>query len=374
MRFLKNKESGQALIMALILLGLGSLLVVPTLNLAGVSLKYHHVIEGNTLETYAADSGVEYALCKLGNNPGEFGAETLPSEVNDRTVNVTVQYCLDNIYKITSTATSDSGSNTTIESYVSIVIFLFERAITALDGDITVSGNSLVTSSDSGAGDIYANGNINISGNATIDGNATATGEINTSSGSTIMGEQEGSSEPLVFTEIDTSIYLKEADQGEWIEGDLHISGDDYYDLGPAHITGNLTISNNRTVRLTGTVWVDGTITMSGNTNIEGAEAVVAVGDIQLTGDTKLDPGDIPLIISIDGNITTIGNSWISAILYAPNGNITLSGNSKVYGAVVGKSVSTTGNNTVEYPQGLGVTTDLPGSGGVNILSYTIQK
>ncbi|GAJ00597.1 unnamed protein product, partial [marine sediment metagenome] len=59
MNLLKNGQSGQALVMALVLLALGSLLVVPILDLAGTSLNYHQVIEKDTLETYSADSGVE---------------------------------------------------------------------------------------------------------------------------------------------------------------------------------------------------------------------------------------------------------------------------------------------------------------------------
>jgi len=373
MRLLKGKESGQALIMALIMLALGGLLVVPSMNLASTSLKYHQVIEGDTLDTYAADSGLEYALCKLGNSPGGFGPEPLPSSVNGRTVNVSVEYYMDGTYKITSTATNDRGSSSTIESYVSVVYGLFDHAITAINGNITVSGNSLVTSSDSGGGDIYANGDINISGSAKIDGDAVATGQIYTSKNATITGELIENADPLVFDEIDTSVYLEEANQGILIEGDLHISGNGYYELGPAHITGNLIISNDRIVTLTGTVWVDGTISMSGNSRIEGGETIVAVGDIIVTGNTKLDADDIPLIISTKGNITVTGNSWMSAILYAPHGTITLTGNSKVCGAVVAQSVSTTGSNQVEYPAGLQGFMSSLSFGGMTIHSYTVK-
>ena len=70
MKIMKNRESGQALVLALILLALGSLIIVPGLNLSTISLKYHQTIESKTLEGYSADAGVEYALCKLYNDPG----------------------------------------------------------------------------------------------------------------------------------------------------------------------------------------------------------------------------------------------------------------------------------------------------------------
>jgi len=375
MRLPKNGESGAALIMTLILLALGALLMVPTLNLTSTSLEYHQVVEKNTLETYAADSGVQYALCRLANNPEEFGPEPLSSEVNDRTVIVAVEYYVNNVYKITSTAMTDSASSTTIQSYVSITAGLFDYGMAATDGNISISGNAEVISSpDLFEGDIYANGDINLSGNAEVCGDATATGQIDLSSNASVTGEPEEQLDPpLVFAEMDTSIYLDEANQGTLIEGDLNIGGDDYYDLGPAHITGNLAISDNAIVRLTGTVWIDGTITMSGNSRIEGAETIVAGGDIQVTGNTKLDADNIPLIISTDGNITVTGSGWVSAILYAPNGDITLSGNSMVSGAVVGQNIYAEGNNTLEYLVELKSRSDLPGAGGMNILSYTIQ-
>jgi len=377
-RLLKNGESGQALIAALILLALGYLLVVPTLGLASTSLKYHHRIETNTLESYAADSGVQYAMCRLGNNPGEFGPETLPSEVNDRTVNVTADYTGNNIYKITSTATSDSGSSTTIEAFVSVTASLLDYAMLATDGNINLSGNSEITSSPVlFEGDIYANGNITLSGNAEVQGDATATGEINTSGNATITGAIEDLAPPLEFPEVDTSIYLDEAEQGALIDGDLNISGTGDYVLEPAHITGDLYIGGSYRIILQGAVYVDGSITMEGLSMsfFEAPYAVVAEGPIIISANStiKLPPEGIPLIISTNGDITVTGGGWVSAILYAPNGDIILSGNSKVCGALVGRNIYAEGNNEVEYSADIKGRHDLPGGGGVNILSYTFQ-
>jgi len=104
----------------------------------------------------------------------------------------------------------------------------------------------------------------------------------------------------------------------------------------------------------------------------EGPVTIVAVGNVVVTGNTKLDPDDIPFIISTQGNITITGNSWTSAMLYAPSGSITMSGNSKVYGCVIGESITATGNNVVQYLSVLSERSDLPG-GRVNILTYAID-
>jgi len=364
--------------MALILLAFSSLLMAPALNLAGTSLKYHQRTESNVTETYAADAGVEYCLCMLGNNPDAYQDDPLQYTftLSGRSVETTAQHVANNIYKITSVATTtDINSSTTIECYVAMLSFVFDYGMVALDGDINISGNSEVTSSpDLYEGDVYANGDINLSGNAEINGDATATGNISVTGNASIEGVQDPNYyPPQVFAEIDTSLYLDEANQGTLIEGDLVIDGLGYYELGPVHITGNLIISGNTTVRLMGTVYVDGTITMSGNSRIEGSYVIVAEGDIQLTGNSMLDLDDIPVIVSTDGNITVTGNNWTSAVLYAPVGDIILTGNSKVYGSVVGTDISAAGNSEVRYPTGLRDRGDLPGYGGPDVLTYTIS-
>jgi len=53
------------------------------------------------------------------------------------------------------------------------------------------------------------------------------------------------------------------------------------------------------------------------------------------------------LVISAEGDITIGGNSWTTAILSAPDGDMALSGNSKICGAVVGQNVTAEGNKEV---------------------------
>lgn len=116
---------------------------------------------------------------------------------------------------------------------------------------------------------------------------------------------------------------------------------------------------------------------MTGNTNIVGPGTVVAVGDIEVTGNAKLDPDNIPVLYSINGGIKVTGNSWSSVVLYAPSGEVTLTGNSKVYGSIVGKSVRNTGNNGVEYPVDLREREDLPddaSGGGLSIMTWQISQ
>ncbi|PIU56922.1 MAG: hypothetical protein COS87_00715 [Chloroflexi bacterium CG07_land_8_20_14_0_80_45_17] len=69
-----KEQKGQALPIVLILLVVGGLLIVPTLNYASTSLKGHEVVESRTLEIYAADAGVEDAAYKILTNYDPFAS------------------------------------------------------------------------------------------------------------------------------------------------------------------------------------------------------------------------------------------------------------------------------------------------------------
>ena len=124
MELFHNKEKGQVFMAVLVMLALGSLLVVPLLSLASTALGYRRIMKRKALEIYSADSGIEYALCQLGNNPELYQGVSLDEtfSINGKTVDVTLQYYVDeDVYKVVSTATSDDGSSTTIESYLEFI-------------------------------------------------------------------------------------------------------------------------------------------------------------------------------------------------------------------------------------------------------------
>jgi len=372
------EQQGMAMILALITLTLGTLLIVPVLSYAATGLKTTTIYERHARELYAADAGVESALWNLtegGLAVPEGGQSQLPSlTLNNATVTVTIQSMGKPFYKITSIATSPDGHSTSIESYISLGSSPFDYAMASTEGDINLKGNAEITSSpDALEGNIYANGQITLKGNAEVQGDATATGAIGINGNASVTGDVEENGETLDFEPIDTSGFLSQANMGGTIAGDLTISGNGGYFLGPVHITGDLKISGNRVVTLCGTVWIDGTIKMSGNSRIEGGETIVAVGNIQIRGNSKLTANNMPFVISTTGDIKVTGNSWTSAILYAPNGDVELVGNAKVCGAVVGQNISGGGNSEVEYNTELKNHPDLPSSSSVRIRSWTIE-
>ncbi len=68
MKLLKGKQSGQALILALALLGVGSLLIAPMLSFMGTGLNAGVIAEDKMDELYDADAGVQDAMWKINNS------------------------------------------------------------------------------------------------------------------------------------------------------------------------------------------------------------------------------------------------------------------------------------------------------------------
>ena len=95
MKLFSKRESGQAFILVLILLLLGSLMLTPLLTFVSTGLKAGQLCEQKTDELYAADAGVEYALWNIINDSSldDLGYGTpypLTQEINSLPVNVTV--------------------------------------------------------------------------------------------------------------------------------------------------------------------------------------------------------------------------------------------------------------------------------------------
>lgn len=244
----------------------------------------------------------------------------------------------------------------------------------ASQGDITLQDNAIVNSDNpEGEGNVYSGGNILLEDNATIDGDASATGTITTQENSTITGEQNEGVDPIDFPEIDTASYISEAQAGGTYSGDYVVTSDE--DLGPLYIDGNLVIRGNRQVTLTGTVFVTGSVTLEETPethSITGSETLVAQGDITMQGDAGDAGSEIPLVISVHGNVTLQGKILTQGtVIYAPEGTATIEGNPDVNGVVVGQTVVVLGSATVTRRVDL-TGYVLPGSGSstVSIISW----
>jgi hypothetical protein len=503
-----SDENGRTLVWALVIMGIGALLIPTFLSHASTNLLATHATEEDLKELYAADSGVEYALLQLKNGvlEGQQG-----HGMNNKDVEVTWGvYISPTTYVITSVATSlIDGSSTTIVSYVGSAESetvepsgspVFEYAVVSLDGDVMLDGSSKIVAEGTACGvKAHANGNIELDWSTRIDGIANVTGTVDIpewGNPSDFYCDKQEDVDRLIPPEVATSTYKEETQEvqcaecgdytveGPWDEpagtygrvhardemnidhwgggftftdavcagittgkdininwsagaitfegpvrvgGNLNITGDqmvifkgpvcvgqnlnipsgggtgevifeqpvkvggdlninypggnwptDFYDT--VYVGGNMIVGGGQDVSLGGTVYVCGYINMGGDAEFQGGETIVAEGNVTLGGSAKLALEDIPCVISLGNEVSFSGDTWVSAAVYAPYADIELSGSSKVYGALVGKSINMDGAAMIEYPPALADREDLPGnseegeeSSGLAVMTYNIN-
>ena len=374
MKLTKKREAGQILILVLILLAMGPLLVIPMLNLSYTGQKYNQIVEINTLNGYAADSGIEYCRYAIYNYPAEIQQSPLDENlvINGIDVHVTAEWeYAAAAYKITSTANGAQRS-CSIECMIVVDVGLFGNVI-ACDGNLEINNCNFVNPDFPGESDVYTNGNIVIT-NSYIDGDVKASGTVTWAPPSVINGEVIEETVVLQFPTIDPQIHEDKAILGgTWGTGtETYRTGDET--LGPLYIDGNLAIGNDQVV-LAGTVYVTGDVDM-GNADISGFGDIVAEGDINFTNYSFSveNPVTLPLIMTVGEDKTIIfGNdrgSGTMAILYAPDGVINLN-NVNIQGSVAATLIILN-TATIEYPAELRGRADLPGA-GLDTVTYTFK-
>lgn len=332
----KNKK-GYMLPLALIIMTVGAIIIVALLNHLNTSLLLASKSEERAITYYAADSGFEDAFFFLQQGKGlgnwtETGAQQWERdvyEINDRTVAVSIVEDTGNqTYKITSTATTDSGSSTIIESYV------FEQTF-----DLSPFGDNAITSQ----------GDVTIQGQkGGIEGNVTYVGTLDCPEGppceETINGTvtqdpdgidwwpSTGEYIDYFLSQVDDSdTYLNNSIDANSIsnigplyrQGDLDIfSSQDGKTLtlnGTVYVTGDLYIGNHAkefTLDLNDqTIFVEGALTIGDKTTIAGSGCLIAIGDIFFSPNIASSAEDFLFTMSIEG-FTTLnpGSTYYGSI------------------------------------------------------------
>jgi hypothetical protein len=293
LRSLGRNESGQGVLLTvLLLLVLGALITVPLLNLMATGLEAGRFHEVRTEEYYAADAGVEeaiYWLPQLAENNGTAGpyvawGRTSPLDINSKTVNVTIEPV--NVYfKITSTATSVDGRETTIIAYTG---GLLSNAITS-NGDVDLKpGDPKVNVT----GDIMLNGELTPPDYEPNDGEVfhkltmgwPDADEINT----TCWNETQGGASLGAHIDVTATTSIGPA----YRVGDLEIdnAGDSGATLtlnGSVYVSGNLNFKQpgaqkNYTINLNNqTIYADGKIDFPAERcSLVGPGCIIARGDV----------------------------------------------------------------------------------------------
>lgn len=359
--------------MALVLMIIASIIIVPGLWAMQSFMTINSNVEQDTLAYYAADTGVSDCIWKYKYGTAPTASYTL-SGINGMNVDVTLlpQSTTTKLFW-QSSAPSGPSPKATIVIQInkgSGTQGVFNQAAVSLDGDINLIGSSNISSDDPAVtlGDVYANGKIYNSANKygpSINGDASAYTTIDPK---IAVGGTKTPGAPWVTipSPIDIAAYTLQAQtQGQTVSSFSKSSGT--WDLGgsghPSYITGNLQLSGTAKINVVGTIYVGGDFSMSSGCTMAGGNVVIVHHDITLSGgaSAELPLAQTPLVISETGKVTVSNGAVLSAIVYAPQGPISLVGNAKVWGSIYGKSVTLNNGAKLIFQAGLMGTTGLPG-------------
>jgi predicted acyltransferase (DUF342 family) len=280
-------EKGHVMELVLTLLTVSGLIMAPLLGLMSTGLVAGQIYERKTDELYAADAGVEYAIWHL----QQWGD---PDDVLELTVNgkdVTVEMeelphdCYElATYEITSTASSDDGSSTTVLAQVTgITLYMDELFLDAnagtvyLPNNVYVEGDVTLSAEVHIVGDLKAGGNVVLNQGSLIGGIVCVAGDLTLNNNATI--------EASVYVGGDLTI-----NNLALIESDLHVVGSVTVS-GSADIIGGIHAGGN--VVLDGqSPQVYGDVCSNGNVSVSGKDALVD-GDVCAAGTITADPEKI---------------------------------------------------------------------------------
>jgi len=366
MKRLIGDEKGAAMFLVLILLLIGGLITTPLLAHMGTGLIGGEVYERRGAELYAADAGVEDAVWKIqrGKVPvcsGDPSRSYNMTDVNGKSVEYTIEYMGEGIYKITSIAITDDGggtaaiSGTQIEAYVIAVSSDFsgflDNAITSGD-DITIRGNKTGVS-----------GNVSLPPDGELDPPDfdPENGEVKREELVWPTGEEIAD---FYWPEVE---HLTPVPDGYEIDIPSGTTADNPYVIESLSAAGSLTIKGEGWIEIGGTIYVKGDLVFNAHpvmnvnlnqqtifaegdiyippkVNISGSGCIIAVEDVQFNPNISSGNEDFVLIMSVEGTIQ-------------------LNPGSDFYGAIVGNiDVTLQPNITLSWlsPEGKGL--NFPGA------------
>jgi hypothetical protein len=329
-----KEEKGAAMILALILLLVGGLITAALLGHMGAGLLAGEVFGRRTAEVYAADAGVEDAMWRIQHgetpvcpaNPEESCYNI--TDINGKIVMVCIGYDVNaDMYTITSVANTDGGgsggvaaidSNTAVEAYVQAMTFdLLSGALVSMS-NIDFSKDCIV------AGDIYYVGEITGKDYTHTEGD-----EIKVPS--SVFPTQEQN-------EAFAQQFKDEAMLGGTHNGTMTIDSDTILDA--TYITGDLLIQKHGndgvTVTLSGPIYVEGLVDVDMLSEVTGSGSIVAIGDIRLAKLPNYGIEGDSIIMSLNGNIIFKKEATIEALVYAPNGSVTVDKKLTLEGSIIG--------------------------------------
>lgn len=409
--------------MALVVIAAAILIIVPLLIFMQTTLTVNSKVTESVKAQYAAEAGVEEALWRLSTpgispQPLPGGPSiTLPERINGYWVTYNVVKPPGKSYSIlTSWAYANPGSEnmSVVRAKMNSGQFLFSyglaaRGTAAQVHDLWVQAAKIYSLSPSdptnsiyyNKADMYSEGEMQFPSNSKVAGTLYAkNGLINSPICNfppyIVAAWGNCSWRQLTYTHVDMWDWGWNPSTTNIWNGDYPVItvGSDNVSIGLGSLyvkNGSLTITGNGPgmLLLKGRVYVDGTITKSGTCNIvdlgpyDGTNynMFCAKGNVSLTNwNTKLsNSANLPIFMSLNGDITgtCASNTWICALLYAPNSLNGFVSDVQVMGAINTTGFKVLHGMTLEYPGDIQTKRQWPevfgGTGSGSISAYSIQ-
>jgi hypothetical protein len=264
------------------------------------------------------------------------------------------------------TATTTAATLTTCQADLTKTVGL---------NSVTVSGSGLIDSYSSAGGypatkgsasNVVSNGTItmgnsgkiagsgrstqvgiNMSGATNITGNATAGTTVSLSGSATVGGVITNNS-PASVIMLPSVIPCGSYSSGSGISGTYSYSS----------VTGNLTLSGTNVATLANGSYCFNNITLtnSAQLKVNGPVVIRLTGTLNASGASSINnttaiPANLRILSSYTGSngvsLTNAANTYM--VVYAPQTNVSVSGNAPLFGAVVGKTLSVTNSGAVHF-------------------------
>jgi hypothetical protein len=124
--------------------------------------------------------------------------------------------------------------------------------------------------------------------------------------------------------------------------GNFHLDGTKTLDLPPGtYYFNDMVLEGQATLNISGptTIYMTGNLSRAGGVNVNNSTQNSSNLQIQMTGG--------------QANVTSDGPFY--GVIYAPNTDVVIDGSSEYFGAVVGKTLTITGDATGHYDESLGL-------------------
>jgi len=209
-----------------------------------------------------------------------------------------------------------------------------DRAGICSDGPITVGG----------AAEVHGSARAGMGYNVTVEGGALITG----GTGSRLR--------PLGLPLVDASAAAASNDNDE---APLIPQGNSF--ISPIDADGNFLLDGKKTYTLPPGTYYFNDFTLAGQSvlNITGKTVIYITGNLHRAGGTEvINSTQVASNLQIQmtgGTAEITSNNDFYGVIYAPNTDITLDGSADLYGGVVGKTLSMTGNGQAHYDESLAV-------------------